>query len=350
MRNKTYTTVELRRALQKGYKIKIHAAIKYERLRGLMQKYVANFLKMKIETSGKISKKEAAEINDYHEACGFEFKVSAEDCVDNPGLRKIAKLCLNSLWGKFGQRPDLESYQHITDYGVLLDRFIHSPSVRPKTWYIVHDRCVELRYVEDPEMSTEPCYISEITAAFTTANARMRLYDMLDWLDPSQLIYCDTDSAFFLVDETNPKHKQPKNDWPDLPPSIRFGNGLGEWSNELGKGEHIEEIVCAGAKSYAYRTNLGKLVVKQKGITLDMANNQRINLDTMIRMALNHDPDKPRICGPERKPKSLRSTAKHQFKWDNITKDIVTVYISRSIRNTVYEKRRIEGYDTKPLK
>ncbi len=69
-------------------------------------------------------------------------------------------------------------------------------------------------------------HISEITAAFTTANARIRLYEFLDWLDPSQVIYCDTDSCYFIVDETNPKHKHPHNNQP-LPPLVRFGNGLG---------------------------------------------------------------------------------------------------------------------------
>ena len=31
----------------------------------------------------------------------------------NPGLRFIAKLCLNSLWGKFGQNPKLTHHKYI---------------------------------------------------------------------------------------------------------------------------------------------------------------------------------------------------------------------------------------------
>ncbi len=46
---------------------------------------------------------------------------------------------------------------------------------------------------------TESDYISEMTAVFTAANAIMRLYKMLDWLHPSQVCYCDTDSAIVFA-------------------------------------------------------------------------------------------------------------------------------------------------------
>ena len=45
----TWTTVELRMALKKGYKItKIYAATEYERYNGLMKDYVEIFINMKI--------------------------------------------------------------------------------------------------------------------------------------------------------------------------------------------------------------------------------------------------------------------------------------------------------------
>ena len=77
---------------------------------------------------------------------------------------------------------------------------------------------------------------------------------MLDWLHPSQVIYCDTDSVLFLYDCNNPDHKDPETPPEDLPKGLHFGDALGEWSDELAEGENIEEIVCGGAKSYAYRT------------------------------------------------------------------------------------------------
>src|SRR5271156_2551125 len=32
----------------------------------------------------------------------------------NPGLRQLAKLCLNSFWGKFGQRNNLTQVEYVT--------------------------------------------------------------------------------------------------------------------------------------------------------------------------------------------------------------------------------------------
>ena len=93
---------------------------------------------------------------------------------------------------------------------------------------------VEMRFVEDIENQMEAEFISEVTAVFTTANARLRLFDMLYWLHPSQVCYCDTDSVIFLYDENNPLHKKPTNDQ-DLPNTIRFAPNkeanLGEWEN-----------------------------------------------------------------------------------------------------------------------
>ena len=102
----------------------------------------------------------------------------------------------------------------------------------------------------------------------------MRLYSFLDWLDPSQVIYYDTDSCILLYDENNPKHKYPSNDAKDLPPNVRFGGALGQWNDEL-KGKWITEFVGAGAKSYAYVMNDGTMKMKQKGITLDVNNRKR---------------------------------------------------------------------------
>ena len=46
---------------------------------------------------------------------------------------------------------------------------------------------MELNYSDTDDSAIEATSISEITVTFTTANARMRLYDLLGWLDPSQI-------------------------------------------------------------------------------------------------------------------------------------------------------------------
>jgi hypothetical protein len=226
----------------------------------------------------------------------------------------------------------MDNWDYIHEYKRLINMFGGKGNFIPTSWEIVSEKCVEVRYKENAETTMPADYISEITAAFTTANARMRLYAMLDWLDPSQVIYCDTDSVFFLVDEANPKHKKPHNDQV-LPKGLRFGNGLGEWEDEM-KGDPIVEIVCGGAKSYAYRTQRGKISVRQKGITLDIANNEKINFETMRKMVLSNT--------------TLDSVPRFQFAWDNATKDVITKNIQRSVRSTIMEKRKVDGFDTVP--
>ena len=52
---------------------------------------------------------------------------------------------------------------------------------------------------------------------------------MLHWLHPTQVIYCDTASVFFVYDKNNPEHKMPDNDDKTKPVNVSFGNALGEW-------------------------------------------------------------------------------------------------------------------------
>ena len=76
----------------------------------------------------------------------------------------------------------------------------------------------------DSDMDAEAEFSNEAVAAFTTANARMRLYSMLDWFSPGQHVYCDTDSCIFLCDHNNPNHKSPFCDLKEMPEGLSFGN------------------------------------------------------------------------------------------------------------------------------
>jgi hypothetical protein len=92
-----------------------------------------------------------------------------------------------------------------------------------------------------------------------------------------------------MYDKTNPLHKYPSNDQ-QLPKSITFANkkeaSLGQWESEFKQGEHIVELICGGAKTYAYQTNTGKTSIKLKGITLDVANSKIATFDALKEMVL----------------------------------------------------------------
>ncbi len=47
-------------------------------------------------------------------------KLAADKIETNPGRRALAKLCLNSFWGRLGMREDLPKTEYVTEY----DRFI----------------------------------------------------------------------------------------------------------------------------------------------------------------------------------------------------------------------------------
>jgi hypothetical protein len=334
--NKTFASVEVKLALQLGYKINIHSALEFQKYKGLMKDYVEFFLKIKIENNQHYSPEECEHINKSHQAMGFNFVIKSENTCKNPGMKQLAKICLNSLWGKFGQRTTLDSYEYITEWNRLLLQLTNS-NIKTNNWHIINEHCVELRYSDDIDLNIEAEYISEATAVFTTANARVRLYSMLNWLHPSQLIYCDTDSVIFIYDKNNPLHKSPDNTANDLPNNVKFGNALGEWENEFKEDEYITEIVIGGAKSYSYVTNKGKIVVKQKGITLDRANSNIFTFEQVKNMVLNNE--------------VIQSEKRYQFIYNNTTKDIETRYISRSVKPTLDTKREIiqGSYETVPF-
>ena len=339
MENKEYSSVELKLALQKGYQIKIHSALEYTQYTGLMKKYVEFFLQIKIENNKHYTPAECDRINKSHAAMGFNFEIKSENTAKNPGMKQVAKICLNSLWGKFGQRSTLDSYEYITDWNRLLLQLSNN-QIKTNTWHIINSECVELRYEEDNDYNIEAEYISEVTAVFTTANARCRLYSMLDWLHPSQLIYCDTDSVIFAYDKNNKNHKYPSNDAHDLPANVKFGDALGEWESEMKGNNYIKEVCVGGAKSYSYieynpDTHEEKIVIKQKGITLDRANSNKFTFEAVKDMVLNKT--------------VIESEKRYQFTWNTSTKDIETRYISRTVQSTFDSKRNAFGFDSIPL-
>ena len=94
-------------------------------------------------------------------------------------------------------------------------------------------------------------------------------------------------------------------------------------------------MVILGAKSYAYKTNKGKVSVKQKGITLDKTNSEIFTFEKMKLIALKH--------------KSIESAKRFQFSYVN--KQVVTNYVSRTVKSTLDSKRICveNSFDTLPF-
>ena len=101
----TWCHVELLKALEKGYRIQqLHEVWHFpQHTDELFKEYVDTFLKIKQEASGypkgcETEEQKQVYVNEYYEHEGIQLE--KEKIVRNPGLRALAKLMLNSFWGK----------------------------------------------------------------------------------------------------------------------------------------------------------------------------------------------------------------------------------------------------------
>ncbi len=101
----TWCHVELLKALEKGYQIlRMHEVWHFpEQSDELFKEYVDTFLKIKQEASGYPKdcvtlEQKRTYVVEYLEHEGIE--LDPEKIMHNPGLRALAKLMLNSFWGK----------------------------------------------------------------------------------------------------------------------------------------------------------------------------------------------------------------------------------------------------------
>ena len=68
---------------------------------------------------------------------------------------------------------------------------------------------------------------------------------------------------------------------------------VGELTNELDEGDYITEFVSGGPKNYAYSTWKGKQTCKIRGFSLNYANAQLLNFDTMTELVSSIRPNRP---------------------------------------------------------
>lgn len=218
----TWSTIEVNKAIEKGYKIQgIHEVWHFEKgSNKLFKGYVKNFMKIKLETSSPNYSSNEEYIQDIKRK--LDIDLDPEKIELNPGKRAVAKICLNSLWGKFGQRQNMSQTEYVTDvrrfYEILLDDRLTDINVNYQTEETVQMSYKFKDYYVENNTSTN-IYI----ALFTTANARLRLYEKLNELGEA-VIMCDTDSVVYFDDGEN---------------TVKTGDMLGEWTDELKKKMNI---------------------------------------------------------------------------------------------------------------
>ena len=292
-------------------------------IEGLFTRYVDTWLKMKQESSGRPSHVRTPEelqnyINHYEVTEGIQMEPGK--IVKNAAKRSLAKLMLNSFWGKFGERLNKPAVESVTAPHELFEYLNNSLMV-------IHVICVfsedvlevVFSYVDEDASKGKKTNI--FIAAFTTAQARLKLYSYLDPLR-DQVLYYDTDSVIYSC-----KPGQTM---------IALGNYLGGMTSELNEDDYITEFVSGGAKNYGYLSKQGKSCCNVRGFTLNFRGSQYLNYEVMKQNVLEEvtDPlDEERRIVPITNP--------YFFVWETKTKKIKTVEGIKQY-GLVFDKRVID--------
>ncbi|XP_066437431.1 uncharacterized protein [Eleutherodactylus coqui] len=280
----TWCTIELEMAVEKGYRIAHTYEIWHfpETSDNLFASYIELHLRDKQEASGFPSwctddDKKNAYIDSFLQKEGVQLR--KEEIGVNPAKRQISKLFLNSLWGKFAQKSNLPCTNIVTDPDKLFE-YVFLPQYEISGLNFIDDETANVTWKYAKEHHTVNKNTNIFIACFTTAYARLELYSLLDRLQ-ERCLYHDTDSVMFV-------HRE--GDW--NPP---LGDYLGELTSEIPDDTHITEFVSAGPKTYGYKLNTGKTVLKVKGITLNTSATQVVNFDSLKDLVLdyqrNSDPE-----------------------------------------------------------
>ena len=326
----TWAHTEIMKAIEKGYEIlRVHEVWHFpEHTDALFKEYVNTFLKIKQEASGYpewcvTEEQKQAYVDDYYEHEGI--RLDPAKIRKNPGMRSIAKLMLNSLWGKFGQRENLDQVEIVSDcsrWFELLDTTTYEVSAV----HLINDEMIRVQFRMVGELFVKSSNkVNVPIAAFTTTYARLKLYDLLDLLQ-DRVLYYDTDSVFYV-------HKPGE---PDPP----LGDYLGDLTNELKGDDYITSFVSGGPKNYAYQTKNGKSVTRIRGFTRDYATTTMLHYDMMKELVCLY-------VDPKEESEKVTITR------DNIVRDkkeskIYTKKQKKDYR-IVYNKRVVnENYETVP--
>ncbi|KAL3109583.1 hypothetical protein niasHT_016927 [Heterodera trifolii] len=244
----TCTHLELNAALEAGYTArKLFHVLQYDQWsNNVFKSYVSEMMALKIHATGFPSWCESEEQKrEYIEECWgkFAIKLDKEKMKSEPGKRYIAKLCLNSLWGRFSMR-NLLSKAIIDNDESLIHQYTEDKKIELIDLEMMDEDndVFMLTYKPKEEFVDENKYSNVVISLFTTSMARLYLYEALKKVANTpgcEILYFDTDSIIYVHPEDNDP--------------LPTGKGhLGELTDE--KPDHdILEFISAGCKNYGLK-------------------------------------------------------------------------------------------------
>ena len=167
----TWCTNEIALALRKGYRIlEIYEVWHFdETSTTLLKGYVKDFMQIKMENSAPPKEN----LEDFKKKVKDHLGVSLGAIKENKGMRAVAKLCLNSLWGKFGQRINQMQTEYVTEprdfYKILLNDTQEDINVQ----FLTKDM-VQMNFNLKDQFVDNYNNTNIFVAAFTTSHARTR--------------------------------------------------------------------------------------------------------------------------------------------------------------------------------
>ena len=350
----TYTTMEIKKSIEKNYVIlEIYEIWNFPIIfpskdnPGIFTDFINDFIKIKVEASGwpksNMTNDEKDEyIRLYKEKEGIQLDYN--NICNNPGMKAIGKLVVNSFWGKMGQRPCLSKTEYITEPQAFF-KLLKDQTVKVNDALIISDETLQVDYEKETLFIEPTAHSSIFTASYTTSHARLILYELLEKLE-KRVLYHDTDSIIFT--------SVPGQYMPNL------GNYIGDLTNELSTesepNAYITKFVSCGAKNYGYEvfypgSNVRKYFCKVKGLCLNFNTVNIVNFDSM--KSLIDETVQSIIDNKETKISEIHKTA------INVPQKLIRVspFLELTTKHImkkyqfVYDKRRIipQDYSTVPF-
>lgn len=275
-------TEEIYLAMQNGYQVTNVYEIYYWDKRNRSDKhfaaYVNYFFQLKQEAEGwkKLggSSEDPADeekqqiVERLYVQNGHLARIRPEKVRKNAVLRALAKLYLNSLWGKFAQKS--AKSQHTTIYGT--QQFLqlwNSKDIEQSSCMFreISPGVYKVTYNMKTEFINPVKHGNLFIASKVTETARCVLHQKMLQIGPEKIIYCDTDSIIFIYNQTM---------------GLLTDIGLGKWTNEY-PAHIIEHVYALAPKLYSLKLKLKESasyeVIKAKGVQLSLINQEKLLFD-----------------------------------------------------------------------
>lgn len=188
-------------------------------------------------------------------------KIRPSHVAPNKVKRALAKLRLNTLWGKFAQKNQTRQFATIHSYrdfcAIWYNSSIPRDSIRFRE---IGLDSYKVEYMLQDGSARPNARSNVFLASKVTEWARCILHEKILTVGPERVLYCDTDSVIFL--------------WPTSGIELT-GIGLGQWTDETG-GVSIDEFYALAPKFYITVTQQ-KHAVRAKGVILTSLNKAKLN-------------------------------------------------------------------------